>query len=246
VVLTKKQRNQLFTAVAESGINAAEFDLRVNDVEHFVDLPSLLQRGEALDDDWFIVIVHIPSESKFKIYQISRLQIEAPTFFAWWKVGTDPSQPAYRLEWPNVLNMAAIWASDIKDYFGTPDLWEEMFAQRELLAEASSERLENTPFTTAEQTTISAQLNEIKSYVKENLSLTREQFAEVEARIDEAEAASRRVGRKDWLLLFLGTTVQLYVTAMVPATTVQHITALVLQGLGHLFGIGGGPPPIAG
>jgi hypothetical protein len=108
------------------------------------------------------------------------------------------------------------------------------------------ESLANIPFTNAEQAAISAQLNEVKSYLKESLSLTREQFAEVEARINEAEAASRRLGRKDWLLLFIGTTTTLYVTGMVPPTVVQHITAMVLQGLGHLFGIGGGPPPLAG
>ncbi len=255
VALTKRQRNELFSAVAEAGINAAEFDLQVNKVERAAALSALL-KGEYIALDWFMRISHVPSESSFTAYRISEsgysvyiessLQTEPTKFFVWQKIAADPSEHQYPLEWPYLVHSAAEWANGVKYYVDTPDLWDAMHAQRELLAEASSESLENTPFTSAERAAISAQLNEIKNYLKESLSLTREQFAEVEARIDEAEAASRRLRRKDWLLLFLGTTVTLYITDMVPATAVQHITALVLQGLGHLFGIGGGPPPLAG
>lgn len=89
-------------------------------------------------------------------------------------------------------------------------------AQRELLSGASLESLENTPFTPVEQAAISAQLSAIKNYIKENCELTSEQFVRVEASIDEAEVASHSLGRKDWLLLFLGTTVTLYITDVVP------------------------------
>src|SRR5260370_7355900 len=85
-------------------------------------------------------------------------------------------------------------------------------AQRELLSGASLESLENTPFRPAEQAGDVVQLNAIKNYIKENCELTREQFVRVEASIDEAEVASHRLGRKDWLLLFLGRTVALYIT----------------------------------
>jgi hypothetical protein len=243
VRLTKKQRNELFTAVTQSGINSAEFDLRINDDASSLRLAFVIP-DLVNENDWLVLIAHTPSESTFKVYLVN--DDGPPDFAVRRKVGIEPAALEYTLEWSNVPDSAANWASDVKYDTETPDYWAEMRAQRELLAKTSLGRLENTRFTADEQAAISAQLHEIKNYIKENASLTSEQFRQVEARIDEAEAASRRLGRKDWLLLFLGTTVPLYVTDMVPATVVQHITALVLQGLGHLFGIGGGPPPIAG
>jgi hypothetical protein len=248
VELRKRQRNDLFAAVVDSGLNATEFDLSVKNVPPSATVGALLTREQQADDDnWLAIIDHPASESRFKVYPLSPTSpSRLPRFFVWSKVGADPFEREYPLEWSGVPVSAAEWATGVKDYVDTPDLWNEMRAQRELLAETTLESLENTPFTPAEQAAISAQLREIKNYISENYELTSEQFARAEARIDEAEAASHRLHRKDWLLLFLGTTVTLYVADVVPATAVQHITALVLQGLGHLFGIAGSPPPIAG
>jgi hypothetical protein len=248
VGLTKKQRNELFEAVVKSGINAAEFDLRIKDVAHSPSYYGLRAHFALNADNWIVAIDHITSASALKIYQVAGDTLSPPPvkFFVQYHVGSDPSERNGIVDWPDILMVAAEWAGHVKDYVDTPDLWAEMLAQRELLSEASLGSLENTPFTPAERAAISAQLRDIKNYIKDNASLTGEQFKQAEARIDEAEAASRRLGRKDWLLLFLGTTVQLYVTDMVPATVVQHITSLVLQGLGHLFGFGPSLPPIAG
>jgi hypothetical protein len=54
------------------------------------------------------------------------------------------------------------------------------------------------------------------------------------------------MGRKDWLLVFMGTMWSVIITDLIPATAVQHIMVTVLQGLGHMFGIGISPPPLAG
>ncbi|MBA2554459.1 MAG: hypothetical protein H0V10_12390, partial [Geodermatophilaceae bacterium] len=96
------------------------------------------------------------------------------------------------------------WAGDVKRDLDTPDLWADLRRRQVLLTSAGYEAIGNTPFTPDEQLEVAAQLLEIKEYVKATSSLTSEQTLLVEAWFNEAEAATRRLGRKDWLLLFLG------------------------------------------
>ena len=70
---------------------------------------------------------------------------------------------------------------------------------------------------------------------------------EVITRLDEAEEASHRMGRKDWLMTFLGILLTLIVTGLVTPEMVQHMLAMALHGIGHLFGLRDGPPePLPG
>src|ERR1039457_323993 len=116
-------------------------------------------------------------------------------------------------------------------------------AATEFLASAHHESSENSPFTALEQTRISDQLRDIKEYVKKAYSLSAKQMSRVEARLDEAEKASRRMGRKDWLPLFSGTLFTLIVTDLVPPDVTQHIFMMALHGLSHLFGADAKPIP---
>jgi hypothetical protein len=86
-------------------------------------------------------------------------------------------------------------------------------------------------------------LREIKANLKENAELTAE-LSRIEDRLDEAEEASRRIGRKDWLLLFSGTIFTLIVTDCLAPDVAQHILMVALHNLSHLFL--GGIRPIPG
>jgi hypothetical protein len=77
--------------------------------------------------------------------------------------------------------------------------------------------------------------------VKKTYSLSSEQLSRVEAMLDEAEAATSRIGRKDWLLLFAGVMFSVIVTDLLPPGVVQHVLMMAFHGLDHLFG--GLPPP---
>jgi hypothetical protein len=71
-------------------------------------------------------------------------------------------------------------------------------------------------------------------------------MSRLEERLDEAEEATRRIGRKDWRLLFLGVMLTLIVTALIPPEVVQHLLTTALDGLDHIFGGGRRPqlPPM--
>jgi len=74
----------------------------------------------------------------------------------------------------------------------------------------------NAPFTSEEQTQIPARIGEIKGYIRATYELTAEQMSRVEERLDNAEEASKRIGRKDWLMAFNGAVFSLFLSDLIP------------------------------
>jgi hypothetical protein len=148
------------------------------------------------------------------------------------------------LSWDEIVPLVETWAnaviSGFREYEATPDLWAELGQSKELFAAHH----ENTPFTKAEQAEISGQIQRIRTFISINYDLNADQLAEVSERLDDIEEASRRLGRKDWLNAFNGAVLSLVLTELVPPQAMQRIIMIGLQGLGHLFGLGGPPTPL--
>ena len=66
----------------------------------------------------------------------------------------------------------------------------------------------------------------------------------IEERLDEAAEASKRMGRKDWLLLFSGIIFTLIIAGTVTPDVADHIFTAAINGLIHLFTGGSEPPRI--
>ena len=216
--LKKVQRNQIIDALVDSGIDVAACEL-------------------SMDDD--LMIEHYSTESSFVLSEDRDGYFKGDI-----RVGDDPAQNFNGAEWEAIPDYVYQWAKDVVEYKDAPDLWAQFQRTKEVLASTQYEASENTPFTPAEQAEISNQLREIKAALKESSELTTEQISHIEGRLDEAEKASRRLGRKDWLLLFAGTIFTLIVTDCLTPDLAQHILMLTLHGLSHLFL--GGIKPIPG
>ena len=220
VVLRRAEKNELLELIARSGLRAEEFRIAQNDRA--------------------TLIAHLSSSSSFAIsknsnpHQAVELPIRA-------KIGNSETRDEV-LSWGSAKRAFKYWLHDVQEETDTPDLWEELRKGSALISESASPDLANTPFTVPEQEQISAQLKEIRAQVSELCSLTAEQSARMEERFDQAEEASRRLGRKDWILLFGGALLSLVVSAVVPPGVLQHVLAMTAQRLGHLFG--GGPPQL--
>lgn len=215
--LVKWQRNAIFKAIVAGGLGAREC---------------------TFDYDEGGRITHVPSESYFL------LEGDVSEYTATAFVGDNPSWPSTFFTWPNVEERVQRWAEEVKRDVNTPDLWAELQREREILTGARYEAGENTSFTPDEQGEIARQLREIKEYVKTTYSLSRKQMLLVDARFDELEAASSRLGRKDWRLVFLGVLFSLIASVILPPEAVPHILKMALHGLDHLFGSVGGPPQL--
>jgi hypothetical protein len=218
VRLEKFQKNAIFREIVEGGLDPIECEL-AEDAEE-------------------VRIRHLPSGSFFI------LGGDARRYAGRYVVGDSALSRPYEASWAMVPKEILRWAREVKQDVDTPDLWAELQRERQILTGARYQAVENTPFTADEQAEIAEQLRDIKEYLKKTYSLSSEQMSRVEARLDEAEAATRRMGRKDWLLLFCGVMFTVIVTDLLPPEAVQHILAMALHGLDHLLRGGGRPPQL--
>jgi hypothetical protein len=145
--------------------------------------------------------------------------------------------------WKQVIEGLAAWAQEVKYEVDTPDLWAELEQVPDVLTSAQAAEASNAPFTPNEQATISNRLDEVKNLVREQFELSADQLRAIDQRVDELKAASRRLGRKDWLMIFYGGLVSTFMTDAVPPGVIQTILTTVVHGIAHIFGFGG-PPPI--
>jgi hypothetical protein len=214
----KWQRNAIFEAVAEGGLDPREctFDY----------------------DEAGGRVTHVPSRSYFL------LEGDAGHYTATAVVGENPPWPSESYTWGNLEERVRRWAEEVNRDVDTPDLWAELQREREILPGAQYEDVENTPFSSDEQADIAAQLRQIKEFVRNTYSLSEEQMRSLEAKLGNIEAAAGRIGRKDWLLLLYGSMFSVIVTELLPPGAVRSILEMALRGLAHLFDVGSIPPQL--
>jgi hypothetical protein len=214
----KWQRNAIYEAIADGGLDAAECGFDCDDV------------------GWRLT--HWPSGSNLLIEGAPGPYILTAV------VGEDLSLPSKYFSWPLVEERVQRWAREVKRDVDTPDLWAELRSRQRILRGAGYEDLQDTPFTSDERTEIVQQIRQIAEYVHKTYSLSAAQTLSMEAKLDYIASATSRVGRKDWLLMFSGVILSVSLADLLPREVVEDVFAMALRGLGHLFGGSGGPPPL--
>jgi hypothetical protein len=215
----REQRNALFDAIEENGLDVNDFGLDA--------------------EDGITYVRHRPSESAFSVQTTDGL-----TFHGSYKVG-DAGWYGYQpAEWYLLLiDHFDRWIRLVKREAETPDKWEILRVAGEFLARLDQADLSNERFTAAEQSQITSTLDEIKTYIVESRALSAAQAVNIEKKIEHLEKASERFGRKDYAMLFFGTVLSALATVGLPPTVIQHVFMMAVHGLGHLF-IGGGRMPL--
>jgi hypothetical protein len=220
----KVYRNDIFKALAKSSLDRTE---------------CRLDSG----DDW-IGVMHAPTRSEIRI-TLAPKTYPGPEHYR--VRGTVTDGPV--IDWLDVIWSFAVaqvteWANSVQETIGDPDFWGEAQRNKEIIASAHLGAAGNTPFNPSELTEVAGVLREIQNYIEKSTSLSSAQISRMETSLNEAEEASRRIGRKDWILLFSGTIFSLIVADILTPRIAQDILLFVIQGLGHLFGVGGPPPQI--
>ncbi len=210
---TKAQRNAIFGAIVTSGVDPAQYDLRVGKIG--------------------ITIKHLQSGSKFYVEPgLIDYNIAA-------EVSHGEESDITVHDYAAVLDEIIVWVQAVVEDAKIPDLWSDLQRYRKLLSDDRYKNSENTPFTPDEQGQVIKRVREIQSYIEKYYDSSDEQASHIEARLEEAAMAGERIGRKDWILLFTGTMSSLIVTDSLPPQVAQHALIMILQGLAHLFGLGG-------
>lgn len=246
--LPKSFTNDLFRAIEENEIPVTDFELTRGSTGIYM-RSSFLWFSRTYS--WAVTAVgHPDTGSYFKIAQVDSQEF---LIYFWTKndvAAEERSNPweygeGDRHSWEAVIQNFTAWLGTVREadaYLKMPDLWEELKQNKKFLTGSEEGDTENTPFTLSEQAEISAQIKQVRDYVKTNFELTSEQIADLDTRLDQAEEASRHLGRKDWMMLFNGAIFSLMLTDLITPSAAQHIILLTVQGLGHLFGFGGPPP----
>lgn len=149
-----------------------------------------------------------------------------------------------RTFWVEVEPRVRDWAREVKEDRDTPDLWDELQREREILAGVRYADVANTPFTADELAAIAEQLRQTKESVARTYSLSEAQFLHLEAKLADIAAAAGRMGRKDWTLVVVGAAVGTFFQGILPPEAVQQVLTMTLDGLGYLFDGRGGPPQL--
>jgi hypothetical protein len=210
-ILGKLQRNALWQALAQSGLLLSEFSYQSSD------------RGPE------VIITHTPSGSFYFIKKEGYFYCESC-------VGSDPvSEQRGGPDFAEIVEDVKTWGSEISQWLDAPDLWKLSSGGTDVPGNLVSESA-NSPFTSDEQAAISARLKQVAESIKKTYELTAEQSAKLDEKFEEAEKASRRMGRKDWGLLFGGAVFSLILADAITPGIAGHILIMIEHGLGHLFG----------
>jgi hypothetical protein len=223
--LTGLERNMIYEAIMQTNLDPVEFNLEIT--------------GETA------VISHDSGSAYAFDYVKPTMDADAPYYRILVHV-IDGSTRTFTCTTPisSLIPSIKSWAKEAKLVAQTPDLWAELQRSRELIVNVQQTDSSNMPFTQDEQKQIAAQLQEIKKQIREQFELTSEQTAQVDERLDEIVEASKRMGRKDWFIYFLGTITALIITATVTAGIGEHIFTMFIHALGHLFAGGSEPSQI--
>jgi hypothetical protein len=234
MMLNKREKNKIYDAIVERKLDPAEFDLEDTDekvvITHnsgsqfefspkSVNLVPVLVFGPIADDDPFTSVE----------YEVKAIVAE----------GIDETSTEPSIDYVITVNIPH-WLREIQLTVGVPDYWAELKRSRKSIAIIQRGDFGNTPFIQSEQQQIAAQLQQIK----EQFALSGEQMERIEERLDEAVEASKRMGRKDWLLLFGGIIFTLIIAGTVTPDVADHIFTMAINGLIHLFTGGSEPPQI--
>jgi hypothetical protein len=240
--LSKRQRNELFEITIDAHLTSSK--LRLEYIE---------QKPE--------MFVEVNGNTKFRvIYQLLTVvySMENNVESRFWirhnsqdrnmldfqgRVGLDPGARWQSTnQWPVLLDAVSRWAKEVAYYESTPDYWVQVKDQQDLLSKEGYQSFRNTTFSDEEQAQIARNLRAIADFIQGSGDVTDENMTVIRERLDDIESASKHLGRKDWLLLFMGGVVSLVVGDILPPSLMQHVFSLLIHSAGHLFGLGGSSP----
>jgi hypothetical protein len=208
-MLQKFQRNEIFKAIEAVGLDPGQFDLNYSDSE--------------------VRIKHKRSGSYFFIGG-------RPGHYVGNGIVGDGPDTRYELySWDPLISRIRLWFQLVKNDLDTPDLWAELQRETRLLGADPSVVTENTLFTGDEQKEIARRLEQAAKYMRETHSLSMAQMRALDEKLDYVIEASTRLGRKDWLNIFIATILGYVFIAALPPESARTIFTTFLRSIGILY-----------
>ncbi|GJG88107.1 hypothetical protein tb265_32880 [Gemmatimonadetes bacterium T265] len=216
--LLTSQRNALFTALRGVSLNPNDFDWtsrRGDDVGWPAsDVPTLAHRSEPF---YFAV-----ADNPYGGYNIA------------YSPGKQTRTVRLtQLIWDAVEVQIRDWAHAVRREVSQVDLWAQITGVAGPLAVASS-TFDNFPLTGAEIQVLETGLDRLRAEIQQNRSLDASQTQQLLAAVADIRSAADRVGKKDWVMIFVGALVSTLLAAAVQpevARVIMDAAGVALQAI---------------
>jgi hypothetical protein len=198
--LLPSQRAEVFTVVQDSGFLPSAFEWRETEGHFFgvggISVPMLVHRQSAFyfkfgfRDDW----------NRERLGHSRHLR--AGGFCVAWAPAIDTNEGAAGyIRWDIVPHLVREWLGFVRRETQQVDPWS---AFGRLRLPRSPDDTPNEPFTQLEQQRIAAALDAVAQEAEKRTDVSPEQFRALQGALEEIKESTTRLGRKDWVMAFMG------------------------------------------
>jgi hypothetical protein len=217
-LLLKSQRNEVFQAIQESGIEVASFS--------WVRWASVWTRDLIVSR-----LKHDPTEGYF------HFDLQQGKHWCRFSPGNEKAiDEGYPGSWPGQLAYVGRWLGYLKREFTATDLWAVLSGESTLVSAGSSATADNRPFTPAERSRVAQSLAEIRAFLISAHQVNEQSVRLIDERLKYLEEASERLGRKDWLNVAFSVIANIVVGAALAPEAARNVLNLAGTLLGWILG----------
>lgn len=213
LLLLKSQMNTVFELIAACGLDPAQF--------------AWHQVASQFSKDVIHKLVYLNSSYYF------RFDIHNGSHFSRYSPGDDINTEEHPAGgWDTQAFLVQRWLDHLVRELQAPDLWQAI-ADEKSLSDASSQNAENSLFSADEIKRIDQNLPEIKEKLLAAQEFTPQQRQYLDSNFAYLKDASTRMGRKDWIIIVVGTLTNIIITLPLTSAVARdlfHIAGLVLNG----------------
>ena len=236
--LTKTQKNEVLARVRGAGLDPLDFVWVERKSPEWSRWEGYAADTLVHKPTGYYCAVFAPPQAVGLMHLSDRLiamPVPGPYVAVFEPVNSGPRGRLVSVDLSSVLTGVAEWLDVVKREHEAPDLWAQLAVQGDVFGDAvSALEIANTPFTADEKRRITQGLDEIKAQLAAQHELSEQQLTAIDKGFAALKAASERVGRKDWVLMFGGMLMGIIGSAALPPETVRglfHIVGQVFQWL---------------
>jgi hypothetical protein len=206
-LILKKHRNALLELIRAAKLDPQAF----RPTEEATEKGEVFRLEFSGSPHYFVLSARLENERRLFFYKCSTFTISYPNpqigeesaqYWQSWK-GTfvNPIEIAFKA-WLSMINKYLKYLAEEEEDSMIPDLWSGInWASSNT---TNIQTLQNTPFSSAEQARITESLSELEREVREQGFLSEEQLNLLHEQVKYLVDASKRLGRKDWIIAAAG------------------------------------------
>lgn len=130
-------------------------------------------------------------------------------------------------EWEDTMIVVKVWLRALRQEIEEPDLWERISDYTPLNGTTPTDDTSNLQFTNIEVERIVESIQQVRQYIETHYNENKD----IEEKLDYLIDSSKRMGRRDWFNICIGTLLTLGIQYGIEKEHLQQIWKLIKEGL---------------